>query len=89
MSGVRIPDGLMLTYPALCLSLKNFSPSFVLTLEDILIPHTFLKMCLDSYLNGENLDPDTNPLISPLKASRNVLERMPSIRIIVGNKDPL
>lgn len=89
IAGVRIPDGLMLTYPALSLSLNHFSPSFAISLEDLLVPHSFLKICINCYLKDTNLDPESDPLISPLKATRHILQRFPSTRIVVGNKDPL
>ena len=48
--GFRIPDGLILCYPALSLSKLRFTPSLLLSVDDQLLPYPFLKMCLDSYV---------------------------------------
>ena len=48
--GVRVPDGLLLAYPALNLVQKKFSPSLLEALDDVILPHTFLKLCLDAYV---------------------------------------
>ena len=47
---VRIPDGVLLVYPALNLNGKSFTPSMLHSLTDGLLPHTFLKLCLSSYV---------------------------------------
>lgn len=47
---VRIPDAIVLCYPALKLSTNSFTPSLLLALDDVLLPHTFLKMCIRSYI---------------------------------------
>jgi hormone-sensitive lipase len=43
---VRLPDGIVACYPALNLNVKFFTPSLLLALEDNILPHTFLKLCL-------------------------------------------
>ena len=53
-SGVRVPDGQLLIYPALNLSLKSFTPSMLVALNDrcnflfnyLVLHHTVLKMCV-------------------------------------------
>ena len=59
--GFRIPDGLVLCYPALSLSKLRFTPSILLAVDDPMLPYPFLKMCLDSYVGdfttGGNSDP--------------------------------
>jgi hormone-sensitive lipase len=87
--GVRLPTGLVLAYPAVNLDKSSFSPSLIYTLEDLLVPHTFLKLCLDSYIQDPYLDPATNPFLSPLKAPEEWLRRLPPIRMLVGTRDPL
>lgn len=32
--GVRVPDGILLAYPALNIDIKRFSPSFLISLDD-------------------------------------------------------
>lgn len=47
---LRVPDGLVLVYPALNLNYKNYTPSLLTSLNDTILPHTFLKICLKAYL---------------------------------------
>ena len=48
--GARVPDGLVLAYPALDLRKTMFTPSLLLAIDDPILPYPFLKMCIDSYL---------------------------------------
>ena len=41
----RKPDGAVLVYPALNLSMDSFVPSFLFAIDDPLLPYTFLRMC--------------------------------------------
>jgi hormone-sensitive lipase len=88
LSNIQPPSGVILCYPALNLDKCNFTPSMLLSLEDLLIPHTFLKMCADSYVPDPEMDRSSDPYISPLKASPSLLARMPPTRIFVGTQDP-
>jgi acetyl esterase/lipase len=54
----------------------------------MILPHTFLKLCLKAYLRDERLKADVDPLISPILTSMEVLARYPKTEIFVGNKDP-
>jgi|LauGreDrversion4_2_1035121.scaffolds.fasta_scaffold503840_1 hormone-sensitive lipase len=68
--GFRIPDGLILCYPALSLSKLRFTPSILLSVDDQLLPYPFLNMCLDSYVGnykkGDKMcDPDIQEYLSP------------------------
>jgi len=47
---IRVPDGLVLVYPALNLNYYGYTPSLLNALNDMILPHTFLKICLKSYL---------------------------------------
>jgi hormone-sensitive lipase len=51
--GLRVPDGIVLVYPALNLNIHNYSPSLLLALDDQILPHTFLKICLNSYVEND------------------------------------
>jgi acetyl esterase/lipase len=53
------------------LSRNNFTPSYLLALDDPILPYPFLRMCLESYI-GDIADPD-HPYISPINASDEVL----------------
>ena len=86
-SNFKIPDGLILSYPALNLSLNSFNPSHLISLEDLILPYSFLKICLELYV-GEG-DPDTDPFLSPILINDNDLKRFPAVRIMIAGKDPL
>jgi len=86
--GYRVPDGLMLAYPALNLSSKIFTPSLLLAIDDQIVPYSLLKFCINSYV-PETENAETNPFISPIAASDELLSRLPPVRIMVGTKDPL
>lgn len=84
------PSGLVLAYPALSLVPWKFSPSFLLSLDDQILPHMFLKLCIKAYLNeGLHCSPEKDPLLSPGLASDEILREFPPTRILVGTKDPL
>lgn len=43
---LKTPDGIVLVYPALNLNYHNYTPSLLTSLNDMILPHTFLKICL-------------------------------------------
>ena len=49
--GLRVPDGIVLVYPALNLDLKNYTPSLLTAINDMILPHTMLKICVKAYIN--------------------------------------
>lgn len=86
-SGLKPPAGLILAYPAVNLDQDAYSPSLLYSLEDLLVPHTFLKLCLQSYLqNNEDIK---SPFISPIHIDEETLAKFPKARIMVGAEDPL
>mmetsp|Transcript_12581 Transcript_12581/g.10793 ORF Transcript_12581/g.10793 Transcript_12581/m.10793 type:complete len:149 (+) Transcript_12581:1487-1933(+) len=86
--GVRVPDGLFLAYPALNLESKEFTPSYLLAINDQIIPYSLLKICLNAYI-PKDTDPIADFLLSPLKAPDEFLKKLPPVRMIVGDMDPL
>lgn len=84
---MRIPDGLFLAYPALRLSLEQFSPSLLLTFHDAFLFLPLLKLIFDAYLPKDSKHNDI--FSSPILTSNELLKQMPKIRIVVGDKDPL
>lgn len=54
---LRKPDGIVMVYPALNLSYYNYSPSLLTALNDMILPHTFLKICLKSYIQDDKYKP--------------------------------
>ena len=58
---------------ALNVNWSAFTPSYLLALDDQILPHQFLKLCSKSYLGeNEKLRPDLDPLLSPGIASKEV-----------------
>jgi len=87
-TGIRVPDGLLLAYPALNLHQRRFNPSIMLAIDDLIVPYSFLKLCLEAYI-PEGAFPEKDPFLSPILASEELLSKLPKTRIMVGNKDPL
>lgn len=73
--GVKVPDGIVLIYPALNLNSSSFTPSHIIALEDAILSHKLLKMCVNAYAvkNGEHkLNADRDPFLSPIHLSDQV-----------------
>ena len=71
-TGFRIPNGLMMGYPgiililssiALNLSLKSFTPSLLISVDDYALRFSLLVSCISSYV--QTYDPTKDPYISP------------------------
>eukprot|EP00828_Plagiopyla_frontata_P040795 TRINITY_DN5629_c0_g1_i2.p2 TRINITY_DN5629_c0_g1~~TRINITY_DN5629_c0_g1_i2.p2 ORF type:complete len:155 (+),score=15.90 TRINITY_DN5629_c0_g1_i2:143-607(+) len=85
---IKIPDGLFLAYPALDLTETKFTPSYLQSFDDPILPYSFLFMCTQLYLQGKWADNAIHPLISPLYVSEEILSQFPAVRIMVGTSDP-
>ena len=48
----------------------------MLALDDQIVPYTFLKMCLESYLSDPRSRPELDPFISPAVASDEVYQKI-------------
>ena len=46
-------------------------------------------MCMESYIQNKNLRPQEDPLLSPSKASDELLDEFPPSWILAGDNDPL
>ena len=86
--GVRLPDGVLLSYPALNLYPEDIVPSYFIAINDVILPYNVLKLCLQAYM-GEGYKPQLDPYLSPIHASDEFLSKMPPVRIISGTNDPL
>jgi hormone-sensitive lipase len=73
--GLRIPDGLLMAYPAVNLDFTAFNPYLLQGLVDEVAPATILKLALDEYLKGTNANPSIDPYLSPLIAHDSFIER--------------
>mgnify|MGYP000874372689 CR=1 FL=1 len=70
--GLRKPDAIFLIYPALNLDEKAFTPSLLYTLDDYILPHTYLKLCARAYCQGyRNLN---DYFLSPIKTPKEILQ---------------
>ena len=58
--GVRVPDGLFLAYPVMDLKMK-YSPSHAYGLNDYLLSHTVMDLCIKAYTVGSEKDPFRSP----------------------------
>lgn len=74
-TGTRLPDGLMLSYPALNLSKEHYTPSLLYSFIDEFVPYSFLEACLASYLNEMSHEASSNFYISPQIVSDSILEK--------------
>ena len=72
-----LPTGIVLVYPALNLNLNDYTPSQLTALNDMILPHTFLKLCQKAYIRDERLRPDQDPFISPILTPDSVLASYP------------
>jgi hormone-sensitive lipase len=86
--GLPVPAGIVLVYPALNLNFDTYTPSLLTALNDMILPHTFLKICLKAYIKDQHYDPKTDPFISPILTDPALLAKYPRTEILVGNKDP-
>eukprot|EP00029_Vermamoeba_vermiformis_P011826 TRINITY_DN662_c0_g1_i1.p1 TRINITY_DN662_c0_g1~~TRINITY_DN662_c0_g1_i1.p1 ORF type:complete len:949 (-),score=206.38 TRINITY_DN662_c0_g1_i1:146-2992(-) len=87
-NGIRVPDALLCSYPALDLR-RMPTPSRLMFMEDILVPHYFLEICLKAYCEGAG-DPFSDPLLSPVLADDELLSKLPDqMYFFCGGYDPL
>ena len=60
----RVPDALIMAYPGLRCTLDHYAPSYLLTLQDKILPYHFLKFCLESYKQDYAVEDD--PFLNPI-----------------------
>lgn len=82
----RQPDGLMLAYPILNLQLTP-TPSRTVFMMDAIVPMNVLLQCRSVYLPPQ-CDANTDPCLSPVMASDELLKALPPTSIMVGGFDP-
>ncbi|MBY0308878.1 MAG: alpha/beta hydrolase, partial [Phycisphaerales bacterium] len=86
----RIPDGLLLSYPALNLYRYAMLPSRLLAFKDCILPFAFLDMVIRVYIpEALVLRAKEEPFLSPAHAPDDWLSRFPPTYIGVGDEDPL
>ena len=85
---VRVPDGVVLTYPAMDCNLNQFSPSLLLSLDDFFMSFSFLMFALENFCK-DPLKIEFNPVMSPKYISDEMLAKFPPCRFITAGLDPL
>jgi len=73
MEALRVPDGLVLCYPVLSLTVAP-SPSRLFTLWDPMLPRELLGLCAGAYL-PDDVDPLSDPYLSPVVCPAETLAR--------------
>lgn len=86
----RIPDGLLCIYPVVDMR-RVFSPSLMWSVNDRIVPFVFLECCMSAYLGDPESAKETalDTRCSPALAEDAVLAKLPRVRIVVGDRDPL
>ena len=85
--GIKLPNMIILAYPAVKMNIIPLSLSYLNSLYDPLLDYNLLSFCLKSYL-GENND-GYNPFLSPLYMDNKIIKYLPKIKIYGGTGDPL
>ena len=86
--GLRLPNALMLSCPALNLTLE-LSPSRILGNEDPVLPSGLISAISDAYIPSVLGVSKKDPLVSPFYAPDDVLRVFPPALIFAGSDDPL
>lgn len=87
-AGLQPPHGVYSIYPALWLSDSYCNPSHLKAINDPVLNFNILRLCLTSYVPGD-CETRTDPFISPVLVSDELLTNFPPTRFIVGSEDPL
>ena len=84
----RVPDGLVLHYPAASGNTGHFFPSTLLTLDDFLLNFNLLFYVATAFTRKGG-DSTSNYIISPIYTPREILSKFPATKILVAEVDPL
>ena len=87
INNLRLPSALFLFYPALRFHMDYFTPSLLMSVNDVILPFHFLLFCVEAYMDKYFNKDDffLNPLLAPLE----LIRKLPYTRIIGGSSDPL
>ena len=59
----------------------------MMCLVDELLPQAFVRKLVQSYIQDERIIPDFNMFVASLEVSKEVIKKMPSVRILIGTED--
>ena len=86
---LKVPDKVLMLYPALVCNANFFSPSMLNSYHDEILNFFHLQYVLLLYLGKENMSQFYNMFISPLFTPAEIMKRYPETHIICGDQDPL
>jgi acetyl esterase/lipase len=88
MTGLRLPDAIMLSCPALNLTLE-LSPSRVMGIEDPVLPSGLISAISDAYIPSALGTSKKDPLASPFYTPDDVMWVFPPTLIFACSDNPL
>jgi len=88
LRGFRRPDALLVHYPVWHTDFNRFFPSLLLSLDEVLLSQTFLKLALNCFTRAGG-NPNKSPICSPILAPDDLLRLLPPIRIFSSEVDCL
>lgn len=84
----RVPDYLILVYPATNLNESRFTPSLLNSFNERLLYFTVLEKCLAHYVD-EAFNPQRDWILSPGITPDEILSKYPKTDVFCGEFDPL
>ena len=84
----RVPDCLIMVYPATNLCDKRFTPSLLNSFNERLLYFTVLEKCLQHYISA-SFKPSQDWLLSPALTPEHLLKQYPKTILMCGEFDPL
>ena len=86
LSGFRVPDGLLLVYPGLCLDYEYPTVATFLSFESRTLPYHLFNVIIKAYITA-NHSPK-NHLLSAIYTPQYILERFPKVEMMIAMVDP-
>lgn len=84
-----IPHTVFGIYPPTDMRQNRFTPSMVHSLDDKLLYFTVAKTCAQAYIGDAPQDWDKDWLLSPVLATKEIIQRYPKTILTAGEKDTL
>ena len=86
---IILPELLLAQYPAVFIDLKNYSNSFLLSLDDPMLNFNGMKYMCEKYVGNYPFS-EEDPFLNPIKINDFILDRIKAkIRICFGSRDVL
>jgi acetyl esterase len=81
------PDGNVWLYPGFCCDRTRFTPSLLISIDEIYVNTLFIDHCLTSYVDSHSVT--ANYLWTPSHTPKKILKHMPPTRMGIAGIDPL